>query len=133
MLQKFLETKKSGWYVELVSFILALITLITYVARGGNYLSPVSTFAVVVLSIGLVINAVALFKDFKVLGLLPVALYAGSAAILLNTEMLFISNVIFGVDGNSFDVAFFMFIICDILAIITSAVAFSIGLTKEVK
>ncbi len=133
MLQKFLETKKSGWYVELVSFILALITLIAYVARGGNYLSPVSTSAVVVLSIGLVINAVALFKDFKVLGLLPVALYAGSAAILLNTEMLFISNVIFGVDGNSFDVAFFMFIICDILAIITSAVAFSMGLTKEVK
>lgn len=133
MLQKFLETKKSGWYVELVSFILALITLITYVARGGNYLSPVSTSAVVVLSIGLVINAVALFKDFKVLGLLPVALYAGSAAILLNTEMLFISNVIFGVDGNSFDVPFFMFIICDILAIITSAVAFSMGLTKEVK
>ena len=133
MLQKFLETKKSGWYVELVSFILALITLIAYVTRGGNYLSPVSTSAVVVLSIGLVINAVALFKDFKVLGLLPVALYAGSAAILLNTEMLFISNVIFGVDGNSFDVAFFMFIICDILAIITSAVAFSMGLTKEVK
>ena len=133
MLKKFLETKKSGWYVELISFILALITLITYVARGGNYLSPVSTSAVVVLSIGLVINAVALFKDFKVLGLLPVALYAGSAAILLNTEMLFISNVIFGVDGNSFDFAFFMFIICDILAIITSAVAFSIGLTKEVK
>lgn len=133
MLRKFLETKKSGWYVELVSFILALITLITYVARGGNYLSPVSTSAVVVLSIGLVINAVALFKDFKVLGLLPVALYAGSAEILLNTEMLFISNVIFGVDGNSFDVAFFMFIICDILAIITSAVAFSMGLTKEVK
>ena len=133
MLKKFLETKKAGWYVELTSFILAFITLIAYVARGGNYLSPVSTSAVVVLSIGLVINAVALFKDFKVLGLLPVALYAGSAAILLNTEMLFISNVIFGVDGNSFDVAFFMFIICDILAIITSAVAFSMGLTKEVK
>lgn len=133
MIKKFLETKKTGWYVELASFILALITLITYMARGGNYLSPVSTSAVVVLSIGLVINAVALFKDFKVLGLLPVALYTGSAAILLNTEMLFISNVIFGVDGNSFDVAFFMFIICDILAIITSAVAFSMGLTKEVK
>lgn len=133
MIKKFLETKKAGWYVELASFILALITLITYMARGGNYLSPVSASAVVLLSIGLVINAVALFKDFKVLGLLPVALYTGSAAILLNTEMLFISNVIFGVDGNSFDVAFFMFIICDILAIITSAVAFSMGLTKEVK
>ena len=133
MLKKFLETKKAGWSVVLASFILAFITLIAYVARGGNYLSPVSTSAVVVLSIGLVINAVALFKDFKVLGLLPVALYAGSAAILLNTEMLFISNVIFGVDGNSFDVAFFMFIICDILAIITSTVAFSMGLTKEVK
>lgn len=133
MLKKFLETKKAGWYVELAAFIFALITLIAYVARGGNYLSPVSTSVVVVLSIGLVINAVALFKDFKVLGLLPVALYAGSAAILLNTEMLFISNVIFGVDGNSFDIAFFMFIICDILAIITSAVAFSMGLTKEVK
>ena len=36
MLKKFLETKKAGWYVELASFILAFITLIAYVARGGN-------------------------------------------------------------------------------------------------
>lgn len=102
-------------------------------ARSGNCLSPVSNATVVVLVIGILINVVALLKDFKILGLVPVVLYSVSAEILLNTEMLFISNVIFGVDGNSFDGAFFTFIACELLAVITSAVAFSMGLTKEDK
>lgn len=132
-MNKFIQTKKSGWYVEVCSLILAIITTICYVARNGNYLSPVSGLAVTMLVIGIVINALVLYKDFKVGGILPVIFYSISLATLLNTEMLYISNVFFGVDGNVFDVAFFIFVICDILAVITSIVGFSIGLSKEDK
>ena len=120
-MNKFMQTKKSGWYVEACALILAIITTICYVARNGNYLSPVSGLAVAMLVIGIVINALVLYKDLI------------SLAVLLNTEMLYISNVFFGVDGNVFDVAFFIFVICDILAVITSIVGFSIGLSKEDK
>ena len=132
-MNKFIQTKKSGWYVEVCSLILAIITTICYVARNGNYLSPVSGLAVTMLVIGIVINALVLYKDFKVGGLLPVIFYSISLATLLNTEMLYISNAFFGVDGNVFDIAFFIFVICDILAVITSIVGFSIGLSKEDK
>lgn len=130
-IRNFLKGKKIGWYVELAAFILGLICLITYTARGGNYLSPVSTAAVVLLVIGLVTNVLVLIKDFKVCAFVPMMLYASTLAVLMNTEMLFITNVGFGVDGNSFDGAFFAFLITIILAVITSAVAFSMGLSKD--
>lgn len=130
-MKNFLASKKVGWYVSVVALVLALITLIAYVARGGNYLSPVESSVVIVLIVGIVLNAVVLWKDFKVGAILPLVFYAISTAILLNTEMLFVSNVAFGVDGNSFDLAFYVFIVCDVLSVIVSAVAFSMGLSKQ--
>ena len=47
--------------------------------------------------------------------------------------MLFITNVMFGVDGNVFDGAFYTFIITGILALIAAAVAFGMGLSKSNK
>lgn len=47
--------------------------------------------------------------------------------------MLFITNVLFGVDGNYFDGAFYTFVITSILAMIVSAVAFAMGLSKNDK
>lgn len=133
MLKKFLSGKNVGFYLSALGFVFALLSLIIYTVRGGNYLSPVSTAAVIILVIGLVTNIVCLFKDFSILGILPVVLYACSLAILLNTEMLFISNVLFNVDGNHFDVAFYLFWIFDILATVLSAVGFSMGLSKKTK
>lgn len=129
--KEFLATKKIGWYVSLASLVLGLICLICYTARGGNYLSPVNSWAVTFLVLALVTNALVLVKDFKVCAFIPMMLYAASFAVLLNTEMLFITNVGFGVDGNSFDSAFYAFVITDILAILASAVAFSMGLSKD--
>ena len=103
MLKKFLSSKGKGFYLSLASLLCGLLTVVFYTARGGNYLSPVS----------------------------PVAFYAVSVAVLLNTEMLFISNVAFGVDGNSFDALFFLFWIFDFLAVILAAVAFSLGYSKK--
>ena len=131
--KSFLANKRAGWYVSLASLVLALITAIVYTARGGNYLSPVSGAAVALLVVGIIANAAALVLDFKVLGILPVIFYACTIAVLLNTEMLFITNVMFGVDGNIFDGAFYTFIITGILALIAAAVAFGMGLSKSNK
>ena len=131
--KKFLANKKPGWYVSLASFVLGLITLIVYAARGGNYLSPVSTAAVLLLVFGVITNAAVLVKDFRLLAFVPMILYACVVAVLLNTEMLFITNVIFGVDGNYFDGAFFTFLVTGVLAMVTSAVAFAMGLSKSNK
>lgn len=128
-----LKTKTAGFYVAIASFVFGLISLITYTARGGNYLSPVSVAAVLLMAFALLTNLLVLYKDFKVLAFVPMMLYASSLAVLMNTEMLFITNVGFGVDGNSFDAAFFVFLITDVLAVLTSAVAFAMGLSKDKK
>ena len=131
--KSFLANKRAGWYVSLASLVLALITVIVYTARGGNYLSPVSGAAVALLVVGIIANAAALVLDFKVLGILPVIFYSCTIGVLHNTEMLFITNVMFGVDGNVFDGAFYTFIITGILALIAAAVAFGMGLSKSNK
>ena len=131
--KRFLANKKPGFYVSIVSFVLALICLIAYTARGGNYLSPVNGLAVTFLVLGLVFNCIALVDDFSVLGIFPTVFYAVTVAILINSEMLYVSNVAFGVDGNSFDAGFFTFVVTSILATIVAAVAFSMGISKSNK
>ena len=133
LVKRFFANKRIGWYVSLVSLILGLITVIVYTARGGNYLSPVSDAAVMLLVFAIITNAIVLVVDFKLLAFIPMVLYACVVAVLLNTEMLFITNVIFGVDGNYFDGAFYTFVITSILAMVVSAVAFAMGLSKSNK
>jgi hypothetical protein len=133
MLKDFLANKRPGWYVSVASLLLGLITVIVYTARGGNYLSPVSSAAVVLLVFAVLTNAAVLVMDFKVAAFIPMILYACTVAVFLNTEMLFITNVIFGVDGNYFDGAFFTFLVTGVLAMVTSAVAFAMGLSKSNK
>ena len=128
--KRFLANKRIGWYVSVISLILGLISVITYTSRGGNYLSPVSDAAVMLMAFAVVTNVLVLVLDFKLLAFVPMALYACVVAVLLNTEMLFITNVIFGVDGNYFDGAFYTFVVTSILAMVVSAVAFSMGLSK---
>lgn len=131
--KNFLANKKPGWYVSLAALIFGLITVIVYTARGGNYLSPVSSAAVILLVFAIITNAAVLVVDFRLAAFVPMILYACAVAVFLNTEMLFITNVIFGVDGNYFDAAFFTFLVTAGLAMLASAVAFAMGLSKTDK
>lgn len=132
-IKRFLANKKPGFYVLLAAFLVGLIGLITYVARGGNYLSPVSAPAVILWILAEVFSLACLLDDFLLFGFIPVALFASVVAVLLNSEMLFITNVAFGVDHNSFDGAFFVFLLCLFLATLSSAVAYGMGLSKSRK
>lgn len=132
-IKRFLANKKPGFYVLLAAFVLGLVGLITYVARGGNYLSPVSKVAVILWVFAEITSLLCLVDDLTLLGFVPVALFASVLGVLLNSEMLFITNVGFGVDNNSFDGAFFVFLICAVLATLTSAVAYGMGISKTYK
>lgn len=123
----YLKTRTPGWYVSLSTLLVGLIGLITYLARGGNTYSPVSMSATLVFSIGLVVNVLILIKDFKIGAYIPFILYSVTLAILLNSEMLFISNVLTGIDNNSFDPAFIIFFI---LFILTTGLSFASTIMK---
>ena len=69
--KKFLANKKPGWYVSLASFVLGLITLIVYAARGGNHLSPVSTAAVLLLVFGVIPTAAGRGQTFRLVVFVP--------------------------------------------------------------
>lgn len=130
-IKNFLKTKSIGWYVSLASFVTALVTLIVYAARGGNIYSPVSGIAVTMLVIGLVTNAAILYKDFKIGAFIPLVFYAIALAVLLNTEMLFLSNVLTGIDGNTLDSSWLTFMVFLIVTIVASVVAFAMKMTKD--
>lgn len=131
--KKFLANKKAGWYVSAAALILGLISVIVYAARGGNRYADVESSVVTLLVIAIITNAIVLVKDFKLGAFVPFILYTISFAVLLNTEMLFFSNVLMAIDGNSLDPAWLCFMITDILAMLCSGVAFAMGLSKSNK
>jgi hypothetical protein len=130
-MNEFLSKKTTSWYISCASMVLALVGLIVYVVRGGNSYSPVSSIAMTAWAAGIVLNAVVLVQDFKIGQFIPYLLYVVTLGILLNTEMLFASNVLVSIDGGFFDVAWIAFVVCLALAIVTGFVASIKPLTKE--
>lgn len=130
-ISNYLKTRTKGWYVALLSLLIGFIGLIVYLARGGNTYSPVSVSATITFSIGLIINALILVKDFKLGAYIPFILYTVTLAILLNSEMLFISNVLTGIDNNSLDAPFIIFVSLFILTTIFSFASTIMKLHEE--
>lgn len=116
----YLKSRTAGWYVALASMILGLITLIIYVARGGNSYSPVSNVAIAMFAIAIIMNALILIKDFEIGAYIPFIFYVVGVGILINTEMLFISNVLTGIDNNSFDLTYIVMFVFLIITIVVS-------------
>ena len=130
-MKAFLSKKTLTWYFSCASMLLALAGLIIYLVRGGNDYSPVSTIAAAVWGVGVALNVLVLIKDFKIGAFVPYILYTVTFGILLNTEMLFASNVLVGIDGQVFDVAWCAFVACLALAIIAGIVGCAKELSKE--
>lgn len=130
-IKKFLSGKKAGWYVSAASALLAIITLIVYCARGGNVYSELSGLAVAMLVIGIVTNLAVLVKDFGVGAFIPFVFYAVTLGILANTEMLFLSNVLTNIDGNTFDAAWITFMVTLVLTIGAALAACIMSMEKK--
>ena len=130
-IKNFVAEKSVGWYVSLAATVCALITLIIYAARGGNSYSPVSPAAVTLLVFGIVTNAAALWKDFKVGAFVPYVFYIAAFGVLFNSEMLFVSNVLGGIDNNTFDPAFIACVVFLALTLVCGFAAAIMRLTKR--
>ena len=120
----YLKSRTPGWFVTLATLFLGLITLIIYTARGGNSYSPVSTTAVIIFVVAIITNALILIKDFKVGAYVPFIFYV---------VVLFISNVLTGIDNNAFDSAYIVMFIFLILTIVCSFASTIMTIHKEEK
>lgn len=131
----FLKGKAVGWYISLAAMIAAIVSVIVYAVRGGDStnLSPVDSTAVTMFVIGIVCNAIVLIKDFGIGGFVPFVFYTIVVGVLLNSEMLFLSNVLTSIDNNVLDGAWFVFIVTALLALLLSAVAAVMRMTKKEK
>ena len=110
--------------------VAALVSLIVYLVRNGNEYSQVSDVVKYLMIGGIVLNAIILIEDFSFGAFLPFACYTVSAGVLLNTEMLFVSNVLTNIDGTQFDAMFFVFIGALAVAVLMGALAFVTRMTK---
>lgn len=130
-IKDFLETKTKGWYVALATFLLALISLLIYVIRGGNSYSPISNTVIWLFIVGLISNLAILFKDYKVGAYVPFILYLVATGVIVNKEMLFISNVLTGLDNNFFDSAYVAFFVFLAITLVSAFVTTILKLTKN--
>lgn len=85
------------------------------------------------LIIGLMLNVIVLVKDFGIGGFIPFVFYTVALGILLNTEMLYLSNVLTAIDHNVLDGAWITFAVTLLLAVVFSAVAAVLRMTKKDK
>lgn len=126
----FLQSKAAGWYFSLAAMALAIVTAIVYTVRGGNVYSPVDNTAVAMLIVGIVCNAVVLVKDFRIGAFVPFVFYTVTVGILLNTEMLFLSNVMTAIDNNALDPAWICMVVFLVLAIAAGFAATIMKISK---
>lgn len=127
----FLQSKAAGWYFSLAAMVLAIVTVIVYTARGGNVYSPVDNTAVAMLIVGIVCNAVVLVKDFRIGAFVPFVFYTVTVGILLNTEMLFLSNVMTAIDNNALDGAWIFFVVTLVVSELCAGIAAAMRMTKK--
>lgn len=127
----FLQSKAAGWYFSLAAMVLAIVTVIVYTVRGGNVYSPVDNTAVAMLIVGIVCNAVVLVKDFRIGAFVPFVFYTVTVGILLNTEMLFLSNVMTAIDNNALDGAWIFFVVTLVVSELCAGIAAAMRMTKK--
>lgn len=127
----FFQKKTAGYYIYLLSCIFAIAAAITYEMRGGDALTKIDHSVTVLLFVGIIINVLMMLKDIKPLEIIPFVLYLIALVAFIATEIDFIGNVFYGVDGNAFDPAFFGIIVLGILAVISGMIACMMKIERE--
>lgn len=129
--RNFFQKRTVGYYIYALSCILAIATAIVYEVRGGDALTKIDHSVTVLLIIGIVVNVFMMLKDIKPLEIVPFVLYLIAIVAFIATEIDFIGNVFYGVDGNAFDPAFFGIIVLGILAVISGMIACMMKIERE--
>ena len=127
----FFKDKVTAWYIFAVSAVFALISLILYVARGGDIFTTVSPIAVALNVAGIVLTCLMLVKDVKPLEIIPFVLYLAALLIFFGSEIEFIGNVAYGTDGQAISASFIGIAVFGLLSVIGGMFAAISGIEKE--
>ena len=118
-----LKNKSKGWYIFAASAVCALISLIIYIARGGDIFTTVIPVAVILSIFGILLNVLLLLKPLKPLEIVPFGLYLISLVIFFGSEIEFIGNVAYGTDGQSITADFILIAVFGFISVICGMVA----------
>jgi hypothetical protein len=132
-IKKILKGKTISGYVFASCIIFALVSLITYAARGGDPFTKVLPAIVAVLAVGLIANIAFFFFEIPLLEFVPFICYFISFLMFAGSEANFISNVIMAIDGNTIDIAFVIVTITLLIASIVSMVCVIINPIRHIK
>ena len=127
----FFKDRKTAWYIFAAAAVCALLSLIIYVARGGDIFTTVIPWAVILNLVGIVLTCLLLFKCIKPLELLPFLCYFGALLIFLGSEIEFIGNVAYGTDGQAIGPGFICIALFGLLAVVGGLIAAVSGIEKE--
>lgn len=128
---EFLKNKSKGWFVYGASALFALISLIIYIARGGDIFTKVLPVAVVLSILGILLSIGMMVKDIKPLEIVPFILYFISLLIFFGSEIEFIGNVAYGTDGQAISAAFVCIAVFGLLAVICGMTGSIMKIEKE--
>ena len=126
-----LANKSKGFKFFAAACAAALIALVTYLVRNGDVLTSTVPSVTILLIAGIVLSVLMAIKDVKPLEMVPFVLYLGAFLIFLDTEINFVSNLIYGADGNSMDFGFILFTVCGLVAVVAGFIAAVNGIEKE--
>lgn len=130
-MREFLAKKSIGWYIYGGAALFALISLIIYVARGGDIFTKVSSAAVVLSIIGILLSIGMMIKDIKPLEIIPFVFYFASLLIFFGSEIEFIGNVAYGTDGQAISAGFVCIAVFGLLSVIAAMTASIMKIEKE--
>lgn len=122
--------KRKSTYFLASTVVCALIALIVYLSAGTNVFNPDLESSVIgFLVAGLVLCVVVAFVPYKLAYIVIYAMFLMSCFEYIASQVNLISNVLVGIDNNTFPAAFFVIIIFTIIAAALSIVG--MALLKE--
>ena len=127
----FFKDRKTTWYIFAAAAVCALISLVLYVARGGDIFTTVIPAAVILNIVGIVLTLLLMIRDIKPLEILPFILYFAALMIFLGSEIEFIGNVAYGTDGQAIGPMFIAIALFGLLAVIGGMIAAAAGIEKK--
>lgn len=131
MLKEFISKKSVGFYLFAASAIFALAMLITYACRGGDVLTKIEPAAIVVLIVGIVLNVLLAVKTIRPLEIIPYLCYFVALVIFFASEITFMGNLAFGVDGNRLDAGFVFVAVFGAIAFVSGMASSMMKFEKE--
>lgn len=114
-----IKAKPVKYGLTIGSLLIALVTLIVYLSTGiiRNFTEEYSTPLIIILIIGIIANAVIIFKDIHLVNTIPFTAYIISLILFFVVNANYLVAVVRGIDVTSVSGSFIATIVLFVIAI----------------